>query len=494
MYLGEHIGIGKKVAVKFLHAELAQKEEMVQRFSREARAAAAIGHKNIIDVIDVGASQYGEPYMVMEYLKGESLSSTLVRTGPIDLAAACGVLEQTLLALAAAHEKGIVHRDLKPDNILLVPQPREARMVKLIDFVISKFIDESDNANLTRDGSLLGTPSYMSSEQARNASGVDHRADLYSVGVILYEMLTGKHPFEGAHENELLINVLTADPKPPKKAYSDFLTEAEPILMQTLSKDPGVRPQSAIEMLDAIKQLSVFDKRHQRLIHLISGIENNDKKEEDSGKRGSKTHLIDPAQSPFGQDHSVYDVASGGWRRGVYWGIAGAAAALVVGLAIFYLIIDRFSFRQEAKVTASDMGSIISVGRDQNRVETVKDNVRIEVRGAPRGAKVFWGEAPVPMNPFRVDRKDTIALVKVEAEGFEPFITSLVPSKDQLVEVKMKPKEEELIYRFSKKEQIITVKKDTRPLGAGPVGKPGYKKKSKFRKDKHGIKFGDRFE
>ena len=139
VYLGRHIMIGKQVAVKFLHTKFVQKEELITRFYREARAAAEIGHKNISDVIDMGVSSEGEPYIVMEYLEGEGLSNLLRRTGPINLGAVCAILESVLLALEAAHGKGIVHRDLKPENIFLVHQPQDAPIVKLIDFCVSKF-------------------------------------------------------------------------------------------------------------------------------------------------------------------------------------------------------------------------------------------------------------------------------------------------------------------------------------------------------------------
>ena len=151
VYLGRHIVIGKKVAVKILHADLAGGDEMFKRFYREAQAAAAIGHKNIIDVLDVGASPQGDPYMVMEYLEGEDLDNMLARTGPINPAAACGIMEPILLALEAAHSKGIVHRDLKPANIFITQHEGEEPTVKLIDFGLAGIDLDRDHARALGD-------------------------------------------------------------------------------------------------------------------------------------------------------------------------------------------------------------------------------------------------------------------------------------------------------------------------------------------------------
>jgi eukaryotic-like serine/threonine-protein kinase len=140
VYRGTHVAIGRRVAIKFLHTEYAENEKIVIRFFREAQAAAAIEHKNIIEVLDVGVSENNEPYIVMEYLEGESLAEMLKRTGPVDASTACGILEPVLLALNAAYKKGIVHRDLKPDNIFLVRDVElNSISVKLIDFGVSKF-------------------------------------------------------------------------------------------------------------------------------------------------------------------------------------------------------------------------------------------------------------------------------------------------------------------------------------------------------------------
>ncbi|MCP4676022.1 MAG: protein kinase [Deltaproteobacteria bacterium] len=444
VYLGQHVVIGKQVAIKFLHAEFARKESMVRRFYREARTAAAIGHKNIIDVMDVGVSKEGEPYLVMEYLEGESLSSLLARSGQIDLAAACGILEPTLLALSAAHEKGIVHRDLKPDNIFMVHQPGEAPAVKLIDFGISKFTEDTGQTKLTQTGALVGTPAYMSPEQAKGVGDVDHRADLYSIGVILYEMLTSALPYVGEHYNQLIVNLLTSDPRPPREVYAGFPAEAEDLVLRTLSKDPAKRPQDAMALLEMIKKLSAFSQRRDRLTHYASGVERTCVAAGDLGETISMEESGDVASDVLSSivgkgtpDGWAKTITSAGSGRGRYIALLSLVAVLCVGAVAFFLWGSRVG--QPAAVVPIDrLASPISI----EPTPAIPEGVQIEVRGAPPGAKIYYDKAPVPMNPFRVDRKKTLIALKVEAPGYEEHITSLIPDRDRVVEVKLEPKKE----------------------------------------------------
>jgi len=273
VFLAEHAVLGRQVAIKFLHPDHAAQEGMVGRFHREAQAAAATRHRNIIDIFDVGVSPQGEPFLVMEYLEGESLAQLLKRAGPLNLSASCAVVEQALLGLAAAHRTGIIHRDLKPDNLFLAYPPNQPPVVKIIDFGISKFTQGQYDKWRTKTGSLLGTPAYMSPEQARALPGLDHRSDLYAMGTILYEMLTGALPFAGSSFTEFLSNLLIEQPRPPRTLRPDFPVEAEPILAKALAKDPGARFQTAEEMLDSLRQLKSFHERLDRLGMLASTIE-----------------------------------------------------------------------------------------------------------------------------------------------------------------------------------------------------------------------------
>ncbi len=437
VYLGKHNIIGRQVAVKFLHSELANNEEVLKRFYREAQAAAAIGHKNIIEVMDVGVSKEGDPYLVMEYLEGEDLDNLLDRTGPLDLPTVCGILEQTLLALSVAHEKGIVHRDLKPANIFLVHNEGEAPSVKLIDFGISKFTEGNDKTKLTQTGSLLGTPAYMAPEQARGSGDVDFRADIYSMGVILYQMLTGQLPFKGENYNDLLINVLTEAPKPPKEAYGGFPMEAEALVNRMLSKDPNGRPGSALEALKDLNNLTAFDKRHNGMTQLSSEIRTQCCASGDLGDEviresqlPSATGILENMKIEGTPDAWSGMAAKSSKNKFLFIGIGGGVAIAAVILTVVFL-----GKGEDTKPTIEPIAS------PQSMEQFASDNIQIEVKGLPEGAELFYDKASVPMNPFTVKKGDAIVPFRVEAPSFKPYTTSIVPSRDLVVEVSLIPME-----------------------------------------------------
>jgi serine/threonine protein kinase len=335
VYLASHVGLGRQVAIKFLHSDLISREDVVGRFYREAQAAAAIRHKNIIEVFDVGMSAKGEPFLVMEYLEGESLAGLLKRVGPLSLGDACAVMEPVLQALQVAHRKGIVHRDLKPDNIFLAYQQGEPPVVKIIDFGISKFTQGELDKWRTKTGSVMGTPAYMSPEQARASAGLDHRTDLYSMGTILFEMLTGALPFAGTNFAEYLSAMLVDEPRAPQSVYADFPVEAEPVLRKALAKNPDQRFQNATEMLDELKALPGYDAQQERLALLASTIEIRGFAAGDLGQALSRPGRLAGDKSTPSQlaDESTAATGPRLWR----WGVLGAVvlAVLVAGLALW---------------------------------------------------------------------------------------------------------------------------------------------------------------
>ncbi len=260
VYVAEHTLIGRKVALKRLHPELAADAKSVARFQREARAAAATGHENIVEILDLGFAEDGAPFLVMEYLKGRSLATTLRREGRLAPARACHILGQVLAALSAVHREQIVHRDLKPDNIFLTRRSGHADYVKVLDFGISKMRRDEDEAmDLTRTGVMLGTPFYMSPEQARGVKTLDHRVDLYACGVILYECLSGKLPFDGQNYHALLQAILAG--QPPK--LTSLVPELDPSLCavvdKAIARDPAARHQYAREMLSTLVPFGAID-------------------------------------------------------------------------------------------------------------------------------------------------------------------------------------------------------------------------------------------
>jgi eukaryotic-like serine/threonine-protein kinase len=203
VYLGEHPVIGRKVAIKVLHTALAADKDIVARFFNEARAIHLIAHPNIVEILDFGQTPDGQPYFIMEYLTGEALSEMVAR-GPISPPEVAHIANQMCRALAAAHAKGIVHRDLKPHNVQIIEKDGQP-WVKILDFGVAKILTAPDGSQSvkTRTGSLMGTPLYMSPEQCKGAGLLDHRTDIYSLGVMIFEMLAGRPPFMAEGIGEL---------------------------------------------------------------------------------------------------------------------------------------------------------------------------------------------------------------------------------------------------------------------------------------------------
>ncbi len=215
VYELKHPHIGRKLALKVLHPEYASKPDLVDRFLREAKSATLIKHPNVVDVVDLNRLEDGRPYITMEYLSGNPLNQYLVEQGQLTGEDALELLIPICSALHAAHEKGVVHRDMKPENIFLVRQPNGERLVKVLDFGIAKMSMELTEDNQTRSGVVMGTPRYMSPEQAMGRTKqIDRRTDIYATGILTYQMLAGKLPFNGATFGDLLLQHLN-QPIPP---------------------------------------------------------------------------------------------------------------------------------------------------------------------------------------------------------------------------------------------------------------------------------------
>ncbi|MDC0715572.1 serine/threonine-protein kinase [Nannocystis bainbridge] len=246
VYLAQHALIRKKVAIKILAPEYALKPELKERFLREARAAAAIDHDGVIEIHDFGETADGTAFFVMEYLEGEDLAAVIQREAPLPWPRAQGIVVQLCRALQAAHDRGIVHRDMKPGNCFrLVRDGRD--VIKVLDFGIAKLQnpDEGVGQALTRTGMIFGTPEYMSPEQAQGERH-DHRVDIYAVGVILFELLTGKPPFVAETFMGLLNkHMFDAPPRPADVApHADIPAAAEAVVLKALQKDPDLRFQT----------------------------------------------------------------------------------------------------------------------------------------------------------------------------------------------------------------------------------------------------------
>jgi serine/threonine protein kinase len=268
VYEAHHVRLAtKSFAIKVLNAAHAHQTEVVARFQREAEAASGIGHPNVADVYDVSRTPDGTPYLVSEFLRGTDFATLLKERGKLEVGLTVHVVRQVVRALGAAHARGIVHRDVKPENVFLVGDS-DAPLVKVLDFGISKMGGpEGGSSTLTRTGMIMGTPGYMPPEQARGAR-VDHRADVYGVGAMLYRALTGQLPFDAEDPADALAAVLTEEPPRPRSIEPSIPEALELVIERAMAKEPGERYLSMAE-LDADLEAFVPESRAYSLLPAV---------------------------------------------------------------------------------------------------------------------------------------------------------------------------------------------------------------------------------
>jgi len=453
VFEAEHLQIGKRVAVKVLRNEAAKDDEVVARFTRGARAAAAVGHKSIIDVYDIGQTTEGQLFQVMEFLEGESLGYLLARTGRVELHLVVYVACQVLSALDAAHRAGIVHRDLKPDNIYLVETRHSLPDVRLLDFGISKMLDPKDPEDrLTETGIVLGTPYYMAPEQAQGVSTLDHRVDIYAMGVILYECLTGRVPFVAKSAYALITKILTDNVIPPSQRGVVLPPGLESIVLCALERFPDDRYDTAAEMLTA---LLPFNDEQATVRISVPGVwqptlsppterdggigspQDEDTPDDDEGERATepgeglgtartlvsgKTDLeaVQAAQtqiSPVGETAG----ATGSFSRRslTIGGAIVVIGALVVG---GYVLLPRSSGDAGEDVTRDpvDEGPG-SAGEQPGAGGSGETVVVITLEGVPAGAQVYLDDSEVDGTELRLHPSAAQRPVRVELAGYLPW-------------------------------------------------------------------------
>jgi eukaryotic-like serine/threonine-protein kinase len=331
-----HLELDDKVAIKFLLPETLGNAEAVARFAREARAAVKIKSEHVARVSDVGKLENGAPYMVMEYLEGMDLSGWLSKHGPLPLEQAAEFILQASEAIAEAHTLGIVHRDLKPANLFVIRRPDGALSIKVLDFGISKMTSLSGSGgegSMTRTSTMMGSPIYMSPEQIQSSKDVDQRGDIWALGVILYELITGEPPFGGEHMAELIFSIISAAPPPMRARRPDVPPELERVILHCLEKQRSSRFPTVEEM--AIALLPFAPKRSAVSVERISGVTTGR-----NPRGGLATVAINPA-APVNASTTGADRAVGAGTQ-ASWGNTATtkkhAPLLWVGLAAAFVV------------------------------------------------------------------------------------------------------------------------------------------------------------
>jgi serine/threonine protein kinase len=253
---GEHELTGRPVAVKVLSDAYLGNKKVVARFGREARAASAVQHEGIVEILDQDRTDDGVPFLVMEFLDGESVGQRIKRNKRLGESETLAIMSPLLDALDAAHQAGVIHRDLKPDNVFILPGVRGDERIKILDFGISQKADEIEH-RLTQEGSVLGTPHYMSPEQARGESNIDVRVDVYAAAVLMYECLVGEVPFDAGNYNALLQIIISRPPVPPRVKGVEMATALEQVLMAALAKRREERPPNARAFRELLLEASM---------------------------------------------------------------------------------------------------------------------------------------------------------------------------------------------------------------------------------------------
>jgi serine/threonine protein kinase len=254
VYLAEQVSIGRKVALKVLNGSYASDDEFIGRFRREARLAASLNHRNIVTVYDFDQGHDGSLFIAMEYLQGTRLSDVIRRDGPLEISRAVRLATQISEGLNVAHVNGVIHRDIKPDNVMVFGS-RGAEEIKLMDFGIARMMDAgTTTSNLTRAGVIMGTPAYMAPEQAEGTT-VSEKTDIYALGIVLYEMLSGTVPFKASTPSAVLIKQLQETPTSLRKLRREVPSALESLVMRALEKKPQKRPRDMREVAEQLQKI-----------------------------------------------------------------------------------------------------------------------------------------------------------------------------------------------------------------------------------------------
>ncbi len=490
VYEAHHELLGKMAAIKVLLPERSANREIVQRFFNEARAVSTVQHPGIPEIFDFGHLPSGNAYIIMELLEGETLGERLKREQPMSIKAAVSIARHIAGVLGATHSHGIVHRDLKPDNVFLVPDPALPRgeRAKILDFGIAKLIDsDRPSAVHTETGRLMGTPYYMSPEQCRGSGHVDHRSDIYSLGCVLYQMLTSRPPFVLEGSGEILAAHIHLDPVSPRTHIPSLPASVESVVMRLLAKDPNDRFQTMSEVIDALNSATTHGGSRDDSEPSLQASSTRMPAQIDSDERsrlGDRITLADSQSHPnftapttlessASESMTTYTGSEGhssSWL--MYAGLIAVAAAAT--FFIFRSILARGS--SESTETAVVSAGVTPVPTSAEPViRSISEPmviVSLVVESKPRGAKVyresdgvFLGETPFVA---KLNRRAGAAVFLVKKHGYRPERVTMSAERDDAFMVELKRVVE-------KNKRLHSGRGHRRQVGVGDVSHYGAK-------------------
>jgi serine/threonine protein kinase len=439
VYRARHKVIGKKVAIKVLRADLARDKEITDRFQQEARAASSIGNPHIIDISDFGDLPDGSTYFVMEFLDGRSLANLIDSKVPLTVERICHITAQIADGLAGAHSSGIVHRDLKPDNIYLVTRGSDKDFIKILDFGIAKVTGDA-TTKLTKAGAVFGTPHYMSPEQAAGAP-IDHRTDIYSLGVIMYEMTSGQLPFNADNFMGILTQHMYKAPVPiralvpvPDCPVAECPPTLEAVILKCMSKKPEQRYQSMEELREDLEKVRVGGV--PGAVGEMMARSGGFNVPADYFKHpGTRTALV-PATPPTQRKP---------WPR-IVW-VAGAVAAVGLVAGIFAIAQSTNGAQPEPTSTATTPVPPPTTASAPQPDPTVTQSaapagpkmITVLLDSDPSGTATIAGKSPLQLpDNILVEEGKTVS-VKVERPGYEPAVVEIDGKKPKEM-VKLVPR------------------------------------------------------
>ena len=447
VYEARHVDLKLAVAIKVLHPSEADDPNMIARFRVEAQSAASIKHPNVVDVTDFGLTPDRRPFFVMEYLSGESLADRLDRLGYLNERMIVEVTDQILGGLGSAHRKGIIHRDLKPENVLFSKTDNGRETIKILDFGIAKIIGGNvtqpgiaiDDRPQTRRGIVLGTPGYMAPETITGTGKIDARSDLFSVGVILYEMLCGRRPFIGSTFNETMMATATKSVPRPTSIRSDIPEAMERLVLTSLAKDPFERFQTTEEFIHHLTAAAVgrvpSDARNCKTkVGMPSIVPSAPEKGPPPTRHRTATRYKGPAR----RRRLVIPVSP--WAILFVFALAGAA---------YYLFFHKTPFRtidHDDELTIADRKSpnkrIQSTKNDTTShtgtpVKITRTTLWLDI--LPRNAQVEIDGTLTTLRPIMVPNSDEPLEMTFFARGYVTKKKLVTPDREKTVKVRLKP-------------------------------------------------------